>query len=63
MTRVRPSQIWERRADPSSTPVIVRECGAGKVTYQSMSPGRPKSDVVTIQTATFKTIYRKRKVH
>lgn len=60
MTRVRPSQIWERKESPGSTPVIVTECGAGKVTYQSMAPGRAWSDVVTVQKQTFKSIYRKR---
>lgn len=61
MVRVRPAQVWERRSSPGSTPVIVREVGAGKVTYQSMTPGRRSSDVVTVQSQTFKRIYKRKK--
>jgi hypothetical protein len=57
MTRVRPSQIWERRERPFRT-VRVIERVAGKVTYQSTAR---HDDVVTISVATFKAIYRKRK--
>lgn len=63
MTRVRPAQVWERRQDPGSTPVIVRECTKEKVTYQSMRPGMAVNDVITIQKVTFKRIYRKRKAN
>jgi len=59
VTRVRPSQIWERRESPGSTPVIVRECTAGKVTYQWMTPG--EKNPVTVQVQTFKKIYRRKK--
>lgn len=59
MTKVRPCQVWERRESPSSAPVIVRECGAGTVTYQTMTPG--KKNPVTVQAQTFKKIYRRKK--
>ena len=61
MTKVRPSQIWERRESPGAVPVIVREVGAGKVTYQAMTPGR-RTDVVTVQAQTFKRHYKRKRV-
>lgn len=61
MTRVRPSQIWERKQSVGTAcRVIVLETVAEKVTYRSLR--RPDTtDCVTISKKTFKSIYRKEK--
>lgn len=61
MTRVRPTQVWERKqAVGTAGRVVVLETVAEKVTYRSER--RPDNHCVTISKKTFKSIYRKVKL-